>query len=53
MFFNPLQKAVILSEAPADLSDIRGFYGAESKDPGSACWQMLFGAFRPQTTEKI
>src|SRR5580704_7945375 len=25
-------------------------YGAESKDPGDACWQMLLGAFRPQTT---
>jgi hypothetical protein len=22
----------------------------ESKDPGDACWQMLLGAFRPQTT---
>ena len=28
----------------------RGLYGAESKDPGDACWQMLLGAFRPQTT---
>src|SRR5580704_11483572 len=25
-------------------------YGAESKDPGDVCWQMLLGAFRPQTT---
>jgi hypothetical protein len=28
----------------------RGPYSAESKDPGDACWQMLFGAFRPETT---
>jgi hypothetical protein len=28
----------------------RGLYGAESKDPGDACWQMLLGPFRPQTT---
>jgi hypothetical protein len=28
----------------------RGLYGAESKDPGDACWQMLLGAFWPQTT---
>jgi hypothetical protein len=27
----------------------RGLYGAESKDPGDACRQMLLGAFRPQT----
>ncbi len=26
---------------------------AESKDPGDACWQLLFGAFRPQTTREI
>src|ERR1700722_12479672 len=26
---------------------------AQSKDPGDACWQMLFGAFRPQTTRKL
>src|SRR5580704_13727134 len=32
---------------------ITGFYGAESKDPGDACWQTLFGAFRPQTTREI
>jgi len=28
----------------------RGLHGAESKDPGDACWQMLLGAFRPQPT---
>src|SRR5580704_7264989 len=27
--------------------------GAESKDPGDACWQMLFRAFQPQTTSEI
>ena len=31
----------------------REFYGAKSKDPGDACWPMLFGAFRPQTTREI
>jgi hypothetical protein len=28
-------------------------YGAESKDPGDACWQMLFRAFQPQTSSRI
>jgi hypothetical protein len=28
-------------------------YGAQSKDPGDACWQMLFRAFQPQTTGQI
>ena len=28
-------------------------YGAESKDPGDACWQVLFGEFQPQTTREI
>jgi hypothetical protein len=23
------------------------------RDPGDACWQMLFGPFRPQTIRKI
>src|SRR5579863_4779559 len=23
------------------------------RNPGDACWQMLFGAFRPQTTREI
>jgi hypothetical protein len=31
----------------------RGSYGAESKDPGDARWQMLFQAFPPQTTRKL
>ncbi len=39
-------------ERLADLSHNRGFY-ARSRDPGDACWQMLFGAFRPQTTREI
>jgi hypothetical protein len=28
----------------------KGLYGAESKDLGDACWQLLSRAFRPQTT---
>jgi hypothetical protein len=43
-------KAVILSEALRGSIANGGLYGAESKDPGDACWQMLLGAFRPQTT---
>jgi hypothetical protein len=43
-------KAVILSEALRRSIAHRELYGAESKDPGDACWQMLLGAFRPQTT---
>jgi hypothetical protein len=45
-----LDKAVILSEALRRSIANRGLCGAESKDPGDACWQMLLGAFRPQTT---
>jgi hypothetical protein len=45
-----LDKAVILSEALRRSISSGGFYGAESKDPGDACWQMLLGAFWPQTT---
>src|SRR3984885_8813802 len=41
---------VILSEALRRPIANRGLYSAESKDPGDACWQMLLGAFRPQTT---
>ena len=36
MFFNPLQKGVILSEAPRRSIAIKEFYGAKSKDPGDA-----------------
>jgi hypothetical protein len=43
-------KIVILSEALRRSIANGGLYGAESKDPGDACWQMLLGAFRPQTT---
>jgi hypothetical protein len=46
----PPDKAVILSEALRGSIASRELYGAESKDPGDACWQMLLGAFRPQTT---
>jgi hypothetical protein len=48
--FQAPDKAVILSEALRRFIANRGLYGAESKDPGDACWQMLLGAFRPQTT---
>ena len=49
MCFTP-SKTVILSEARRRSIVNRGLYSAESKDPGDACWQMLLGAFRPQTT---
>ena len=48
--FQAPDKAVILSEALRRSIANRGLYGAESKDLGDACWQMLLGAFRPQTT---
>jgi hypothetical protein len=47
--FQAPDKAVILSEALRRSIANRGLYGAESKDPGDACRQMLLGAFRPQT----
>jgi hypothetical protein len=50
LYFKPPNKAVILSEALRRSIANGGLYGAESKDPGDACWQMLVGAFRPQTT---
>jgi hypothetical protein len=46
----PPDKAVILSEALCRSIANRELYGAESKDLGDACLQMLLGAFRPQTT---
>src|ERR1700722_6251846 len=52
MLFTPY-KAVILSEAPRGSIAQRTAYGAQSKDPGDACWQMLFRAFQPQTTGQI
>ena|ERR1700722_1971511 len=48
--FKPPDKAVILSEALHRSIANRGLCGAESKAPGDAWWQMLLGAFRPQTT---
>jgi hypothetical protein len=48
--FQTPDKAVILSEALRRSIANGRLYGAESKDPGDACWQMLLGAFRPQTT---
>jgi hypothetical protein len=50
LYFKPPDKAVILSEALRRSIANRGLYGAESKDPGDAYWQMLLGAFRPQTS---
>jgi hypothetical protein len=46
-FFKTHHKAVILSEALRRSIANRGLNGAESKDPGDACSQMLSGAFRP------
>jgi hypothetical protein len=46
--FQAPDKAVILSEALRRSISNKGLYGAESKDPGDACWQMLLGVFRPQ-----
>jgi hypothetical protein len=48
--FQAPDKAVILSVALRRSIANGGLYGAESKDPGDVCWQMLLGAFRPQTT---
>jgi hypothetical protein len=48
--FQVADKAVILSEALRRSIANSGLYGAKSKDPGDACWQMLLGVFRPQTT---
>jgi hypothetical protein len=48
--FSTAHKYVILSEAPRRSIAYWAAYGAESKDPGDACGQMLFGAFQPQTT---
>jgi hypothetical protein len=50
LYFKPPDKAVILSEALSRSIANRGLHSAESKDPGDASWQMLLGAFRPQTT---
>jgi hypothetical protein len=48
--FQTPDKAVILSEALGRSISNRGLYGAESKDPGDAYWQMVVRAFRPHTT---
>jgi hypothetical protein len=50
VFLQTSHKIVILSEALRRSIVNRGLHSAESKDPGDACWQMLLGAFRPQTT---
>jgi len=51
--FNLLHKTVILSAAPRRYTAHRRVYRAESKELGVACWQMLFGAFRPRTMRKL
>src|SRR5882757_1758758 len=51
--FQAPDKAVILSVALRRSIANGGLYGAESKDPGDACWQMLLGAFWPQTTTEF
>jgi hypothetical protein len=48
-YISPPNKAVILSEALRRSIANRRLYGAQSKDPGDACSQMLLGAFRPRT----
>jgi len=47
------KKSQALSEAPRRSIPYQMAYGAESKDPGDACWQMLFQAFQPRTTSQI
>jgi hypothetical protein len=47
--FQAPDKAVILSEAHRRAIANSGPDGAKSKDPGDGHWQMLLGAFRPQT----
>ena len=47
--FQAPRQSVILSEALRRSIANSGLYSAESKDPGNASWQMLLGAFRPQT----
>jgi hypothetical protein len=49
LYFKCPDKLVILSEALRRSIANRGLYGAESKDPGDACSQMLLRAFRPRT----
>jgi hypothetical protein len=41
LYFKPPTKPVILSEALRRSIANRGLYGAESKDPGDAYWQMI------------
>src|ERR1700722_19744263 len=56
--FQAPDKAVILSEALRRSIANRGFMARSRRacpersrrNPGDACWQMLLGAFRPQTT---
>jgi hypothetical protein len=50
LVIQPPNKIVILSEALRISIANRELHGAESKDPGDACWQMLLRAFRPRTT---
>jgi len=47
------KKSQPLSGAPRGSIPYQTAYGAESKDPGDACWQMLFQAFQPRTTSQI
>ncbi len=56
-----LPRCAVGAKRLADLSHNRGFYARSRRacpersrrNPGDACWQMLFGAFRPQTTREI
>jgi hypothetical protein len=48
-----LDKAVILSEALRRPIANEGLCGAQSKEPGDACWQMLLGVFNRKLHRKI
>jgi hypothetical protein len=52
IFFNPKQNRHPERSA-AQIYRITEGLCAKSKDPGDVCWQMLFQAFRPQTSIEI
>jgi hypothetical protein len=53
MFFNPLQKSVILSEAPRRSIAYKEFMARSRRTPAMLVAQMLFAAFRPRTPREI
>ena len=48
-----IKKVTASERSAARIYRITDGHGAQSKDPGDACWQMLFPAFQPQTTGQI